>query len=96
MKTIEQKIKTTDILTASLNNSLFVGIDPHKFMHYVLITSRNQDVIREMEISNNHSDIELLIKEILRIKNKNNFSNIFIGIEGYHGNGEFLVKKLQD
>lgn len=96
MKTITQKIQTTDIFTNSLNNSLFVGIDPHKFVHHVLITDRNHDVLQEMEISNNHSDINILIKEILKIKTKQNFNNIFIGVEGYHGNGEFLVKKLQD
>lgn len=97
MQVIEQsKIQFVDILTNNLNNSLFVGIDPHKYKHHVIITNRHQDVIKEMEITNNHSDINLLIQEILKIKVRYSFNNIIIGIEGYHGNGEFITNKLQD
>jgi len=96
MQTITQTIQLTDTYLNNLNNSLYIGIDPHKFTHHVILTTRSHDVISEQDISNNHSDINNLIKEIFKVKAKYHFRNIFIGIEGYHGNGEFLVKKLQD
>lgn len=97
MQVIEQsKVQFLDILTNNLNNSMFVGIDPHKYKHHVMITNRNQDVIKELEITNNHSDINLLIQEILKIKVKYGFNNVIVGIEGYHGNGEFITNKLQE
>jgi transposase len=97
MQVIEQsKIQLADLLINNLNNALFIGIDPHKFKHHVMVTNRNQDVLKELEIANNHSDINLLIQEILKIKVRYSFNNIIIGIEGYHGNGEFITNKLQE
>ena len=93
METILQN-KTTFLSLEMLTNSLYVGIDPHKYEHYVIIANRHMDVLRELKVKNSVFDINLLIKEINKIKNKGCFNNVIIGIEGYHGNGDFLTRNL--
>ena len=95
METITQKI---DILQ-SINfqhsiNTLYVGIDPHKYIHHILITNRAMDKLGEFKVHNNQTDINELIKEINKIKEEHNFNNVVIGIEGYHGNGDFITRNL--
>jgi len=93
METILQN-KTMYLNLEMLTNSLYVGIDPHKYEHHIIIANRHMDVLRELKVKNSSSDINLLIKEINKIKTKGYFNNVIIGIEGYHGNGDFLTRNL--
>lgn len=78
----------------TLTNSVYVGIDPHKYFHHVLITNRYSDVLQEIRVKNTLEDVNFLIQEIVRIKTRGDFNNVIIGIEGYHGNGDFLTRNL--
>lgn len=95
METITQKANILQNIDYQiLINTLYVGIDPHKYIHHILITNRNMDKLGEFKVHNNQTDINELIKEINKIKNEHGFNNVAIGIEGYHGNGDFITRNL--
>lgn len=95
METIIQKTNILqNINYQMLTNALYIGIDPHKFIHHILITNRQMDKFGEFKVRNNKTDIDELIKEINKIQIEGSFNKIIIGIEGYHGNGDFITRNL--
>lgn len=76
-----------------LNNSLFVGVDTHKYENTAVAANRFEEELGVYQFANQNDSVEKFIQKIEALSDHTGLTPIF-GIEGSGGNGLFLVKRL--
>jgi len=78
---------------SDLNNSLFVGIDTHKYEHAAVAANRFEEKLAVYQFDNVVESISSFAKKIEALSSQTGLTPIF-GIEGSGGTGSLLVKRL--
>lgn len=76
-----------------LNNSLFVGVDTHKYEHTGVAANRFEEELGIYQFGNTCEEIDTFIQKIEALSNQTGLKPTF-GIEGSGGSGALLTKRL--
>lgn len=76
-----------------LNNSLFVGVDTHKYEHTAVAANRFEESLGVYRFGNTVASISAFLEKVEALGNQTGLTPIF-GIEGSGGTGALLIKRL--